>query len=585
REERPDLDAAYMAAVQAMIGSGGWPLTVFLTPQLRPFYGGTYFPHDRFLKTIQAVAEQFQNARQKLESQAALVAAHIAEAAPNVASPALDDAAVQAQVRVALEAMDTKWGGFRGQTKFPTPIRWTFLLDAYRKWGQPDVARALRRTLDAMAEGGLHDAIGGGFFRYATEPTWAIPHFEKMLYDNAQLASLYLQAAAVFGEPRYRAIGLDTLDFLLQEMLTPEQAFGASFDADAAGREGTTYLFTLADFTSLFAQSACRDAARLLGVTDKPNFAGASVPALQLSTPADAALWNRCRAPLLEARRKRPQPAFDAKLVTAWNGLAIAALARGYRASGQMRYREAAEHAASAIWRLAHDESGALTRSARGNGTAAPAILDDYAFLASGYAELFQANADLEALQHALELVRQANAHFKDPKGGWFLSDDSTAAPLGRRSETYDGVEPTGAAVLIADLRTLGTLTGDEALLEAADAALSSYAAAMRQHGTDMAGFLDAALLALGPYRDVVIVGSGDALPRAYDRLLPSFASAVVLPSSARARELESALPTLDGKHDEGGRALAYVCERGTCQAPTSDPATFERELRAGWLH
>jgi uncharacterized protein YyaL (SSP411 family) len=436
-----------------------------------------------------------------------------------------------------------------------------------------------------MADGGVHDAIGGGFFRYATEPTWAIPHFEKMLYDNAQLASLYLQAAAVFGEARYRAIGLDTLEFLLQDMLTPEQAFGASLDADAAGREGSTYLFTPADFTRLFAQSECREVARLLGVTDEPNFAGASVPALHLSTPADAALWKRCRAPLREARRQRPQPAFDAKLVTAWNGLAIAALARGYRASGQTRYREAAEHAANAIWNLAHDESGALTRTARGNGSAAPAILDDYAFLASGYAELFQANANPDALQHALELVRQANAHFKDPKGGWFLSDDSTPAPLGRRSETYDGVEPTGAALLIADLRTLGTLTGDEELLDAADSALSSYAAAMREHGTDMAAFLDAALLALGPYREVVIIGSGDALPRAYDRLLPSFASAVVLPSSARAHELESALPTLSGKHDADGRALAYVCERGTCQAPTADPAAFEQELRAGWLH
>jgi uncharacterized protein len=585
REERPDLDAVYMDAVQTMTGSGGWPMTALLTPSLRPFFGGTYFPHDRFLQLVQRGAAQFLKDRNAVESQGAQVYARIA-----ASEPALGQALVPSELRAiaqrALTEIDPTFGGFRGHSKFPTPIKWRFLLDVYRKWGDAELARAIRQTLDALATGGVRDQVAGGFFRYSTEPTWTVPHFEKMLYDNAQLAALYLQAAAAFDEPRYRAVGLDTLDFMVREMTTAEQGFGSSFDADAAGKEGSSYLWRPSELDAVLGAADGASVATLLGITEAGNFEGSNVPTLRPATSASAsraALWQRCRPKLLTARAGRPQPAFDRKLVSAWNGLAIGALSLGYRASGERRYLDAAEAAASAVWRANHDRSGQLARASNLGKPDNSAILDDYAFLADGLLELSQATAKTSYLEQATTLVAEANARFASPGGAWFLTSGAAQEPLGRRIETYDGVEPSGNAALILALEKLAALMGRDEYSELARRALSRYADVMRQRGVDMAGWLDGALLDAGPFYELIIAGSSDALSEVERRLLPAWAVGLQLSGSGPTPEIERLLPPTSGKREFNGSAVAYVCTHGTCQQPTADASVLRRELLAGW--
>jgi uncharacterized protein YyaL (SSP411 family) len=588
REERPDLDAVYMDAVQAMTGSGGWPMTVLLTPSLRPFFGGTYLPHDRFLQVIARGAEQFLGARNTVENQGAQVYARIAASEPTPAQAMLEPNELRAIAQQALAAIDPTWGGFRGRTKFPTPIKWRFLLDVYRKWGDAEVARAIRQMLDALAAGGVRDQIAGGFFRYSTEPSWTVPHFEKMLYDNAELAALYLQAAAAFDEPRYRAIGLDTLDFMVRDMATAEHGFGSSFDADAAGKEGQSYLWRPSELYAVLGAADGASVARLLGITETGNFEGANVPTLRAganerASASRTALWQRCRAKLLAARGRRPQPAFDAKLVSAWNGLAIGALSLGYRASGDQRYLDAAEAAANAVWRANRDSSGRLARASNAGNPATSAVLDDYAFLADGLLELFQATAKASYLEQATTLVSEANARFASPDGAWFLTSGAAQEPLGRRIETYDGVEPSGNASLLGVLEKLAALTGRDEYSESARRALSRYADTMRQRGIDMAGWLDGALLDAGPFYELIIAGDNDSLSDVTRKLLPAWSVGITLSGSGPTPEIERLVPPTSGKRDRNGSAVAYLCAHGSCQQPTSDASALRRELLAGW--
>ncbi|MEO8900444.1 MAG: thioredoxin domain-containing protein, partial [Polyangiaceae bacterium] len=587
REERPDLDAVYMAAVQAMTGSGGWPMTVLLTPSLQPFFGGTYFPHQEFLEVVQAGAQQFTSQRSAVESEGAAVYRRISASEPAGAQPALTDQELHALAQRALGDLDPKWGGFRGRSKFPTPTKWRFLLDAYRKWGDAELAQAVRQTLTTMAEGGLRDQVAGGFFRYSTEPTWTVPHFEKMLYDNAQLASLYLEAAAALDEPRYRVIGLDTLDFIVRDFSTPEHAFGSSFDADAGGKEGASYLWHPAQIRSLLGEADGARIATLLGVSETGNFEGASIPTFRASESLRAStqpLWATSRSKLLEARSQRVQPAFDPKLVSAWNGLALSALALGYRASGDDKYRAAAESAAKSLWALNHAANGGLLRASDQTRAGSPAVLDDYGMLANGLIDLFQATGVALYLEQATTLVTEALTRFSSPSGAWYLTAGAEQEPLGRRIETYDGVEPSGNAALIAALQKLSALTGRDDLEQAATRALASYAGALRQNNLDMAGWLDAALLADGPFYEVVIAGDNAALAAAWRSLLPAWAVGVGVSRAGPTPNQIRVMPTAAGKTAPGG-ARAYVCVHGACNAPTTDPAQLRRQLLAGWLH
>jgi hypothetical protein len=415
-----------------------------------------------------------------------------------------------------------------------------------------------------------------------------VPHFEKMLYDNAQLAALYLRAASAFDEGRYLAVGVSTLEFLLRDMKSGEGGFGASFDADTDGKEGATYLWTPADLVAIAGAADGSRLAALLGMTEAGHFEGANVPTFRSfdrPTPADVDLWRRWQPKLLEVRSARRQPGFDRKMVTAWNGLAIGALALGYRASGDERFLDASEHAFDAVWRSNRAPSGELARASNGGQPGAPAVLDDYAFLASGLVDLFEATGKAIYLERAVALATGAMTRFSDPSGAWFLTSGSEQEPLGRRIDVSDGVEPSGNSSLIGTLRRLAALTGKGEFEDASRKALGRYASTIRQRGLDMAGWLDDALMAEKPFYEVVVAGKDGPLNAVRNRLLPPWIVGVLVAPEGPDAALEKAMPTAAGKHDRAGSPVAYVCVQGACKQPTSDPLVLRGELLAGWAH
>lgn len=584
REERPDLDAVYMDAVQAMTGRGGWPMSVFLTPGLKPFWGGTYVPHDPFLELCRSVVLIYGQRRAELEQQADEVASHV-NRVPDPGERPVGLAAVTAVAARCLESYDPEWGGFRQSQKFPTPLRWRFLLHEFRRTGDAELGAAVRHTLDAMASGGLRDQLGGAFHRYTTERTWLVPHFEIMLYDNAQLASLYLEAGAVFDEPRYRTVGLDVLEFFLRDFEDPDGGLHASYDADSGGEEGSFYVWTPAELAAVAGDDAPA-LGRLLGVTEAGNFEGRSILTRRVepADAAEAALWERWREPLRRARADRTPPGRDAKVVTAWNGLALAALARGFALTGDARFRDAADRIVQRLRRDHLDDRGRLARASTGGVPAGEGVLDDYAFLADGLVDLHDAAGDPAHLAWALELADAACALFLDDAGDAHLTAADVPAPLGRRREFFDSVEPSGAAALVHALLRLGAVTGETRLTAAADRLIQRHGHLLERAGMEMAWWSDAVLLRAAPFHDVVIAGDADApdtraLVRAYQDLAPSHAVLTRVPADGPGADLARIAPAVHGKTARDGRATAYVCVMGACGEPVQAPADLRRLL------
>jgi uncharacterized protein YyaL (SSP411 family) len=421
-----------------------------------------------------------------------------------------------------------------------------------------------------------------------------VPHFEKMLYDNAQLATLYLEAAKVLGEPHYAEVALDTIDFLLRDMRVEGGGLGASWDADSGGKEGAYYLFSPSELEAIAGESDGAALARALGMTERGNFDGANIPtrrgdaALDRTTKGSVTLWERWRSKLDEARRRRPPPFFDPKVVTAWNGLALSALALGYRASGNKRLLDGAVEVATAVWRSNRLPAGELSRASSANRPNERGVLDDYAFLALGLVDLFEATSDPSYLERAVMLIEEASGRFARPLGGWFLTAGMDQEPLGRRMVLSDSVEPSGSAVMILVLERLSALTGRDEFFEAASKALRAQAAAMRQQGLEMAGWLDDALLAVGPRYELIVAGSDDvpstrSLVDVWNGLLAPWTVGAHVEADGPGGELVHWMPPAADKRDRHGTALAYVCIRGACQAPTSDPARLRAALLTGW--
>jgi uncharacterized protein YyaL (SSP411 family) len=587
REERPDVDATYMEAVQTMTGSGGWPATIFLTPDLKPFFGGTYFPHERFLEIAQNAAKEFRDNRGALDERSAQVYARLARSnGKEAVADRLRPLEIQGLAERSLPSIDEAWGGMKGRMKFPSPAKWLFLLHAARKWGAPYIEPVVR-TLDNMASGGLFDHVGGGFFRYTTDATWTVPHFEKMLYVNASLARLYLEAYVAFGDKRYLLVAQRTLDFVAREMRSADGGFFASFDADSGGKEGAYYVFTTSELRALFGDDGAA-VATLVGATDAGNFEGANVLTLRgpVAVRIDSRRWEAIRSKLADARDKRVRPTRDDKIVTSWNGLAIDAFARAFALTGEVRYREAATTAAEHLWR-AHRHDGKLARTSTSGRTAGDGVLEDYAAYASGLLTLAEATGDTRELEHAVELAHEMRELFSNPDGGFFST--RAGGPLARRVELFDSEEPCGVAVALATHSRLAALTGQPELYAVVDNALQAHASTARRAGLGMASWLDAALLDAGPFYDVVIAGppgaaSTMALANAWRALSPAWAVRTEVGAEGAEPPLLALLPALAGKVGRGGSALAYVCVHGACQKPTTDPAALRAQLLDGWM-
>lgn len=466
REERPDIDAQYMLAVQIMTQSGGWPMSVWITPDLKPFYGGTYFPPDQFKPLLEKVAALWrdENARvlaaaDSLSQQMQLVT----EASVRKSTAAVPPNITAVALAELTKTFDKTNGGFGSKPKFPEAPRLAFLLSEYRHTQKPELLTMLTKTLDGMADGGVFDQLGGGFHRYSTDSHWLIPHFEKMLYDQALLARIYFDAYEITKKPLYRQIGTSTLDFVLKEMTDDKSGgFYSTLDADSEGKEGQFYVWTPKQIEDILGQADSSRFEKTYGVTSEGNFeGGASVLFLQapLSQAQDQAMVP-LREKLLISRNKRVRPNTDDKILTAWNGLMLSALARGYQVTQQKRYLDAAVRDADFISKTMTLSDGKLLRSAHaGKAGSVPGFLDDYACLAEGLLDLYEATKEEKWLAQSRATVEQMIRRYWDKDGsGGFLSRGPDGAPVAHMKDAEDNATPSSNGIAAQVLTRLAAL-------------------------------------------------------------------------------------------------------------------------------
>jgi uncharacterized protein YyaL (SSP411 family) len=597
REERPDLDGIYMDAVQAMTGHGGWPLTAFLLPDGRPFYAGTYFPdEDRhglpaFRRVLEGIAETWRTRRAEVDEQGGRVVAAIARPGQLAESrdPLSEEVALQA-TRGLHAAFDRRWGGIGGAPKFPQPMTLEFLLRRHLR-GDPDALDMVTTTLDRMAAGGMVDQVGGGFHRYSTDERWQVPHFEKMLYDNALLARLYARAWLVTRDDRYRRVAAETCDYLLREMRHPEGGFFSSQDADSEGVEGRFFVWSWDELVAATSEAV----ATAFGATPSGNWEGTNVlwhpsalPAVADELEIDAAglaeAVERARADLREIRERRVRPATDDKVLAAWNGLAISALAEAGRAMAEPRYVEAAVLAAEFVLQRLRDGDGRLLRSWRDGRGGRPGFADDHALMAEACLTLYETTFDLRWFVEARALADALVRLFHDPqRGGFFQTGADAESLVVRPKDLYDNAVPSGNSAAADVLLRLAHLSGEPDDERAGASALRLVRDAMGGAPSGFGHALCALDFYLGPVREVAIVGdpateatrslAAEVVAR---RFVPNHVLAVAAPDDVPARE---AVALLAERPQLGTAPTAYVCERFTCRLPVSDPDALAAQL------
>jgi uncharacterized protein YyaL (SSP411 family) len=597
REERPDLDDVYMAAVQAMTGSGGWPMSVFLTPDLRPFFGGTYFPPtDRhglpsFSRVLAAVADAYRTRRDEVERQAGLLADHLRA---QLAVPAADREpgrrTLEAAVARLRSVFDAVHGGFGGAPKFPAPMTLEFLLRSWRRSRDDATLRMVTRTLDAMADGGINDQLGGGFARYSTDAHWLVPHFEKMLYDNALLAHCYLEAWRATRTDRYTTVARATLDFMLRELGTDDGGFASSLDADTEGEEGRFYTWTADEFDAALRDvgldaDARSQLATYWGVTAQGNWEGTNVLHLADSTsPPEIGLVERGREALLAARERRTRPARDNKRLAAWNGLALRALAHAALVLGEARYLDASRRLVAFLEQRLLRDGDRLWRTAGDERAHTPGFAEDYVDVADGLLAAHAASGEAEPLLLARRLMATAIDAFWDDASGTFVdTSDEHDATVVRPRSLIDSATPSANAVAADVLLRLALLTGEEDWARRARSILRVLAPAAERQPTGFGRGLSAVNRSLGEPIDVVVAAHDSASPpatalrsAAVAEYVPDLVLAGVAPADPHAD-----WPLFAGKGPRGGAATAYACRGYACDEPTTDPDRLHEQVAA----
>ncbi|HEY5520610.1 MAG TPA: thioredoxin domain-containing protein [Candidatus Limnocylindrales bacterium] len=585
REERPDLDAIYMDAVQHMTGAGGWPMSVFLTPGGKPFYGGTYFPDQprhglpSFRQVLDGVDQAWRERRSEVErSGETLASALTAQMAPTSGGSELGADVLDGALASLERGFDERHGGWGGAPKFPQPMIVELLLRLHVRSGDARALAMARRTLDAMSAGGIYDHLGGGFARYATDAVWLVPHFEKMLYDNAQLTRVYTHAWQLTGEPRYRAVVEETIDFVLRELRTDDGGFAASLDADTDSVEGATYVWTKEEIDAVLGDEAAEFEAAY-GVTANGNWEGRTILARPIGAPDDARLAD-ARWRLFEVRRARPQPDRDDKVLTAWNGLMIGALADAAAAFGRGDWADAAAAAANLLLTRARDKNGRLLRSWKDGQARHAGVLDDYANLADGLLALYGATFDERWFLTARDLAETILAHFADPAGGFFDTADDHEALIARPKGLQDNAVPSGGAMSAGVLLKLAALTGEQHYEEAASSAMAGVASTAQRYPTAFAEWLNAIAFSLSEPAEIAL--SGQPADSGFAALVAAVRSsyrpfAVVAGGDSRS----SAVPLLQSRPVRDGQATAYVCRHFACQTPVTRPEDLLAQLAA----
>jgi len=598
REERPDVDKIYMTFVQATTGGGGWPLTVFLTPERKPFYGGTYFPptsrHGRpgFLELLQQITQLWRERKTELVASAEELFARLELITAREARP--DHPLTPEILRHALawfaQAYDPVQGGFGDAPKFPQPSIPRFVLQAATRFGDPAAARMVLHTCEKMAAGGIHDQLGGGFARYAVDAEWLVPHFEKMLYDNAQLVHLYLDAHLVAGPGAapFAAVARDILDYVLRDMTHPEGGFYSAEDADSEGQEGKFYCWTHAELAELLTPEEFAVAASAFGITPQGNFLDHSHPQplrglnvlSMVAVPAgerEAQLLAAAKAKMFAARQKRIRPHLDDKILTSWNGLMLGALARAAAVLDDEKYRVAAEKNLAFI--QAHlwvPETQTLFHRWREGARDAVQLLEGYAFLLDGVIQLYETGLEPAHLEFACALAGAMLARFYDPANGGFWQSPAGAEDLILRvKDDYDGAEPSGNSVAALALLKLAAVTGRDDFRQAAEATLQLSAGRLQQQPAALACMLQALDFWLDEPRRVVI--AGDPRSGGFRELLRAAHQVyqprkIVLGHTGAVTPFARTLPATN-------EPVAYVCNGNSCQPPVSDPAKVKEWL------
>ncbi len=600
REERPDIDNVYMTVSQLLTGSGGWPLTILMTPDKKPFFAGTYIPKEsRFgqtgmLELIPQVKKLWDTQHDKIAQSADKITAALQQASTGAAGGDLDKSTLSAAYRQLAGSFDAQNGGFGTRPKFPTPHQLLFLLRYWKRSGDDKALTMVEKTLHAMRQGGIYDHVGFGFHRYSTDAEWLVPHFEKMLYDQALLAMAYTEAFQATGKAEYRQTAREILTYVLRDMTSPEGGFYSAEDADSEGIEGKFYLWTEPEIRRALGSDA-ELFIKAYGIEKGGNFEGEAsgqqsgsnilhrtaalsqiAAASKLAVPDVAKRIEAARQKLFAVREKRVHPHKDDKILADWNGLMIAALAKAGRAFDEPRYTAAAQRAADFILQKLHKDDRLLHRYRDGEA-AITAHLDDYTFLVWGLLELYEADFEVRRLQTALDLNRHMIAHFWDEKsGGFYLTANDSEELLTRSKEIYDGAVPSGNSVAMWNLLRLSRMTGQVDLEAKAARLQRAFSSGIGQAPASYTQLLVALDFAIGPSYEVVIAGNSHApdtkamLRVLNTRFLPN--KVVLLRPTEQAAPPITQLATFtQSQTGLKNKATAYVCLKGACRLPTSD--------------
>ncbi|QDG51809.1 thioredoxin domain-containing protein [Persicimonas caeni] len=613
REERPDLDNIYMNAVQVMTGQGGWPMSVWLSPDLTPFYAGTYFPPESrygrpgFMDVLGQLIDAWENDRDKIEDVGQRITERLASMEkPGKTSERLDRQPVEAAFGEMQRTFDGKHGGFGEAPKFPPSQQLRLLLHV---WGdlnadedQREEALAMVEvTLARMASGGMYDQLGGGFHRYSVDAKWLIPHFEKMLYDNALLADAYVEAWQATGRQFYRRIACETLDYVLREMIDTsredKQPFYSTQDADTEGEEGKFFVWTPAELEAVLGVNDAQRAAEYWGVAPGGNFEhgqSALNRLHHLDKRGHEAAFDRVpgdiqaiRDKLFEAREQRTRPGTDTKILAAWNGMMIGAMAKAGFAFDEPKYVRAAERAADFV--LDEMVEGdlksdfGLMRTYKDGRARFPGYLDDFSWMAAALMDLFEATGDLHRLEQAESFVQRSVELFLDPAGGFFYTAEHHKNLIVRQKETYDGATPSGNSIAVMNLLRLAELRGRTDLRDLADEALRSLYAKMGRIPTGMSEMLQALdFHTEGPTEVVLIEPDGeseemrDVLRKSY---VPNMVRVMAGLDGRGLDDWAKAVPLVEAREAKDGKPTAYVCFERACQQPTTDVGELEGQL------
>jgi len=602
REERPDIDGVYMTVCQMMTGSGGWPLTIVMTPDKRPFFAATYISKETrlgrvgMLELIPRIREVWTTRREEVLSSAERVATSLQQMSHDAPGEELDTSTLNLAYRQLSQRFDERYAGFGNAPKFPTSHNLLFLLRYWKRTGEERSLEMIEKTLGAMRRGGVYDHVGFGFHRYSTDARWLVPHFEKMLYDQAMLAMAYTEAYQATGDKAYARTAHEIFTYVLRDMTAPEGGFYSAEDADSEGEEGKFYLWTREEIRGVLAPEDADLAARIFSVEEAGNFSeeatgrmtGANIlhrtrSLQQLAADlgiSEADLQQRLetiRGQLFAHREKRVHPHKDDKVLTDWNGLMAAALAKAARVFDEPKYREAAERGVAFILERMRTDSGRLLHRYRDGEAALPAHVDDYAFLIWGLLELYETTFTVEYLRVALELNEDLIAHFWDVRnGGFYVTADDGERLLVRQKEIYDGAIPSGNSAAMLNLFRLGRLTADAALEEKAAGLGRAFGGTVGESSSAYTQLMAAVDFGVGPSYEIVVAGDSQAedtgeMLRALRRRFVPNKVVLLRPTEQESPAIDRLAEFVRYHSSIDGKATAYVCLNYNCKLPTTD--------------